>query len=123
MKPTPNDIPNPTLGQYLEDGRQRARLSLRQLAAASRVPVRTIRRILGDEVESPAAEDLQKIANVLELDTADVFGYIGVTPPKGLPDVVPYLRAKHHLKGDALSRAAQEIQNIIDKYDGIAPED
>lgn len=112
-----------TLGQYLERGRQKSELSLRQLSAASGVPVRTIRRILGDEVESPAAEDLQRLAQTLELDEVDVFGYIGVTPPKGLPDIAPYLRAKHKLKGDTLSRATQEIQQILDKYDGNPSDD
>lgn len=111
-----------TLGQYLERGRKKSGLSLRQLAAASGVPVRTIRRILGDEVESPAAEDLQRLAQALELDEVDVFGYIGVTPPKGLPGIAPYLRAKHGLRGDALGEAAREIENIINKYDGIQPD-
>jgi len=114
---------SPSLGQYVEKGRQHAGLSLRQLATASEVPVRTIRRILADEVESPAAEDLQSIANVLELDLADVLGFIGVTPPKGLPDITPYLRAKHKLRGETLNKAAKEIQNIINKYDGVPPDE
>ncbi|MGA5426641.1 helix-turn-helix domain-containing protein [Streptomyces koyangensis] len=113
---------SPTLGRYLEKGRQHAGLSLRRLATASGVPLRTIRRILNDEVESPAAEDLQQLARVLELDESDVFGYIGVTPPKGLPDVAPYLRAKHKLKGESLNKAAEEIQSIINKYDNMSPE-
>ncbi len=111
-----------TLGQYLEKGRQDAGLSLRQLAAASGVNIMTIRRLLGDEVESPSAEHLQQLARVLELNEADVFGYIGVTPPEGLPEVAPYLRAKHNLKGESLNKAAQEIQNIINKYDGTLPD-
>lgn len=116
------ELPSLTLGQYLEQGRQRIGLSLRQLADASGVNVSAVNRLLKDEVDSPAAEHLQSIANVLELDTADVFAYIGVTPPKGLPGITPYLRAKHKLRGETLNKAAQEIRNIIDKYDGIPPD-
>jgi hypothetical protein len=49
-------------------------------------------------------------------------GFIGVTPPEGLPSVTPYLRAKFRIKGEALDEAAREIQKIIDKYDGEPPD-
>jgi transcriptional regulator with XRE-family HTH domain len=111
-----------TLGQYLEKGRQDAGLSLRQLAAASGVNIMTIRRLLGDEVESPSAEQLQRLAQVLELDEAEVFAFIGITPPKGLSSIAPNLRAKFKLRGDALSEAAEEILKIINKYDGTPPD-
>lgn len=111
-----------TLGQYLEQGRQKSELSLRQLAAASGVNIMTIRRLLSDQVESPSAEHVQQLVRTLELDEADAFAYIGVTPPEGLPDTTPYLRAKHGLRGQALSKAAKEIQAIINKYDGIQPD-
>ncbi|MEV5413532.1 helix-turn-helix transcriptional regulator [Thermopolyspora sp. NPDC052614] len=106
-----------TLGQYLEQGRQDAGLSLRQLAAATSIPTTTVNRLLKDEVENPSAEHLQQLAKVLELDAADVFAFIGVTPPQGLPSVAPYLRAKYNLKGEALSEAEQQIKRIIEKYD------
>lgn len=113
------ESPSLSLGQYLEQGRQRAGLTLRQLAEASGVNVSAVNRLLKDEVEHPAAEHLQSIANVLELDMTDALGFIGVTPPKGLPGISPYLRAKHKFRGETLNKAAQEIQNIINKYDGI----
>jgi transcriptional regulator with XRE-family HTH domain len=91
---------------------------LRQLADASGIHVSAVNRLLKDEVESPSAEHLQQLARVLELDEAEVFAFIGVTPPKGLPSVAPYLRAKYKLHGDALSEATEEILKIIDKYDG-----
>ncbi|MYZ33927.1 MULTISPECIES: helix-turn-helix transcriptional regulator [unclassified Streptomyces] len=111
-----------TLGQYLEQGRQEAGFTLRELASASGVPKSTLDRILKDQVESPPIEPVQQLARVLELDEAEAFAYIGVTPPSGLPSIAPYLRAKHGLRGQALSDAAQEIQNIINKYDGVPPD-
>lgn len=111
-----------TLGQYLEKGRQNAGMSLRQLSAASDVPTTTLRRILDNEVESPSVEHLQRIARILELDEAEIFAFIGVTPPKGLPSVAPYLRAKYKLQGEALNDATEEILKIINKYDGTPPD-
>jgi len=111
-----HELPSSTLGQYLEQGRQTAGLSLRQLAAAAGIPMTTVNRLLKDEVESPYAEHLQSLARVLELDLADVFGFIGITPPEGLPHVAPYLRAKYKLRGEALNEAQQQLQRIIDKH-------
>ena len=114
--------PNPeTLGQYLEQGRQDAGLTVRQLATASKVPKSTVNRILKDEVENSSPGHIQQIARVLELDEAEALAFIGVTPPDGLPDIAPYLRAKIGLRGDALHRACEEIQAIIQKHDGKPP--
>lgn len=97
-------------------------MSLRQLAAASGVNVMAIRRLLHDEVEHPSAEHVQHLVQTLELDEADAFAYIGVTPPTGLPSVAPYLRQKHGLEGDALSEATEQIQKIIEKYNTAPPD-
>jgi transcriptional regulator with XRE-family HTH domain len=118
-----NEAKKPTtLGQYLEQGRHDTGMSLRQLAAASGVNVMTIRRLLHDEVESPSAEHVQHLVHTLELDEADAFAYIGVTPTAGLPSVAPYLRQKHGLEGSALSEAAEQIQKIIEKYNTAPPD-
>jgi transcriptional regulator with XRE-family HTH domain len=111
-----------TLGRYLEQGRQRSGMSLRQLAAASGVNIMTIRRLLNDQVESPSAEHVQQIVHTLELDENDAFGFIGVTPPKGLPSIAPYLRAKVGLQGKDLDEATKQIQKIIDKYNNAPPD-
>lgn len=111
-----------TLGQYLEQGRQKSGLSLRQLAAVSGVNVMTIRRLLNDQVESPSAEHVQQLVRTLELDETDAFAYIGVTPPEGLPSIAPYLRATTGLKGNDLNEATEQIQKIIDKYDRLPPD-
>ncbi|MEV7321221.1 helix-turn-helix transcriptional regulator [Streptomyces sp. NPDC093970] len=114
---------NPTtLGQYLEQGRKKAGLSLRQLAKAAGIPMSTVNHLLKDEIERPAAEHLQSIANVLELDMTDVFGFMGITPPSGLPGIAPYLRATTGLRGEDLNEATEQIQKIIDKYNDLPPD-
>ncbi len=115
MKASGKPLPS-TLGQYLEKGREEAGLSLRQLASASGVHESTVNRLLKDQIENPSAEHVQQLMKVLELNLADAFAYIGVTRPRGLPNVTPYLREKYGLRGEALNEAAQEVQEIINKH-------
>jgi transcriptional regulator with XRE-family HTH domain len=105
-----------TLGSYLRSQRELAELSIRELARLSGVPASYITEIEGSKKTNPSAEILQKLAKVLEIDTADLFAFIGVTPSQGLPSVAPYLRAKYKLSGDALREAEQQLQHIIEKH-------
>jgi transcriptional regulator with XRE-family HTH domain len=102
-----------TLGSYLRSQRETAELSIRELARLSGVPASYITEIEGGKKTKPSAEILQKLANILEIDTADLFAFIGVTPSQGLPSVGPYLRAKYKLQGDALREATEQLQRII----------
>lgn len=105
-----------TLGSYLRSQREAAELSIRELARLSGVPASYITEIEGGKKTNPSAEILQRLAGVLEVDTADLFAFIGITPPQGLPSVAPYLRAKYKLSGDALREAEQQLHHIIDKH-------
>ncbi|MBV9383365.1 MAG: helix-turn-helix domain-containing protein [Streptosporangiaceae bacterium] len=105
-----------TLGSYLRNQRESAGLATRELARQSGVPASYIAEIEGGKKTSPSAEILQKLATVLDIDTADLFAFIGVTPPQELPSVAPYLRTKYKLRGDALREAEQQLQRIIDKH-------
>jgi transcriptional regulator with XRE-family HTH domain len=105
-----------TLGSHLRSQRETAKLSIRELARQSGVPASYITEIEGGKKTHPSAEVLQKLAKVLEIDTADLFAFIGVTPSQGLPSVAPYLRARYKLSGDALREAEQQLQHIIDKH-------
>ncbi|SRR5260370_38654731 len=111
-----------TLGQYLEAARQTASLSLRQLADLAELSKSTVDRILRDEVENPSIEQLRRLATVLEVDIAEVLAFTIPASPQDLPTVAPYLRAKYKLQGQALSKAAEQIQRIIDKYDNTLPD-
>ncbi|MFB9726867.1 helix-turn-helix transcriptional regulator [Haloechinothrix salitolerans] len=104
-----------TLGSYLRTQREACDMTIRQVARLSGIQPSYIAELEAGKKANPSAEILQKIASVLELDTADLFAFIGVTPPKDLPSVAPYLRAKYNLTGDALAEAEQQIKRIIDK--------
>jgi transcriptional regulator with XRE-family HTH domain len=111
MKSSKKPLPD-TLGQYLEQGRQEAGFSLRQLVGATGIPLTTIARLMKDEVENPQADLVQQLARVLELDVVDALAYIGVVRPRGLPSAKLYLREKYGLRGEV----ADEIQEIINKH-------
>ncbi|GLZ30637.1 hypothetical protein Lesp02_28260 [Lentzea sp. NBRC 105346] len=110
------------LGVSIRQAREAADLSLRQLAALAGLNYSYLAKIEMGQSEHPSADRLQRIAEVLKIDPADLLGFIGVTPPKGLPSVAPYLRQKHGLKGDALAEATEQIQKIIEKYNTAPPD-
>lgn len=56
----------------LRRARVNARLSIKQLAEKSGVGVDTISRIEADQDADPRAETLGKLADVLEVDPADI---------------------------------------------------
>ena len=59
---------------------------------------------------------MPRIADALELDPTDLYAYIGMVAPQGLPDLAPYLRVKYHL-----GRA--EICNELSTCDGSSDAD
>jgi transcriptional regulator with XRE-family HTH domain len=110
------------LGAHIRQAREAAGLSVRQVAELVGTAHSQLVKIENGYRESPPAELLQRIANALEIDATDLLGFIGVTLPKGLPSVEPYLRAKYKLKGEALQEATEQLQRIINKYDGTPPD-
>jgi len=72
-----------TLGAYIRTARERAGLSQRQLATAAGFHHSRLARLESGEVsDRPKAEHLQRLADVLGLDSAELLAFIGVTPPK-----------------------------------------
>lgn len=101
-----------TLGEYIKTNREAAGLSQRQLAARIGIHHSYLARLESGENDSPAAEVLQRIADELEIRSTDLFAFIGVTPPEGLPELAPYLRAKYHLKPAATREIAEHLRRL-----------
>jgi transcriptional regulator with XRE-family HTH domain len=110
------------LGAHIRQAREAAGLTLRQLAEVVGTSHSNLVKIENGQRENPPAELLQSIADALEIGATDLLGFVGVTRPKGLPSVAPYLRAKYKLHGTALEEATEQLQRIIDKYDGTPPD-
>lgn len=110
------------LAELLRTARERLDLSVREVAKRSGVVNSNIVRLEQGAIPNPRPETLKAIADVLELDLADVFASIGYVQPKGLPSFTPYLRSKY---GDMPESAVQDLQRyfseLVEKH-GLTPE-
>src|SRR5579859_2246122 len=95
-----------TLAEYLRAERERAGLSQRQLAARVGIHNSYLARLESGENDSPAADVLQRIADVLEIPATDLLKFIGVKPAE-LPELAPYLRSKYRLDDTAIREIAE----------------
>jgi transcriptional regulator with XRE-family HTH domain len=106
-----------TLGEYLRAERERADISQRQLASRVGIHNSYLARLENGENDSPAAEVLQRIADVLEISSADLLAFIGVKPPGGLPELAPYLRAKYRMSDTAIREMAEQMRRLAENQD------
>jgi transcriptional regulator with XRE-family HTH domain len=112
------DQPTPsTLGTTIRQARERAGLSLRNLEAIVGVSRQLLLRLEHDEVDNPSPTLLHQLAQALELDSDDLFAFVGYRPSEKLPSLTPYLRAKYRLPPAALAEASEALRDILDKYD------
>jgi transcriptional regulator with XRE-family HTH domain len=101
-----------TLGEYLRVAREQVGLSQRQLAARAGIHNSYLARLESGETANPSADVVQRIADVLEVDATDLFAYIGVTLPAGLPELAPYLRAKYRMSDEAIRKMAAHLRQL-----------
>jgi transcriptional regulator with XRE-family HTH domain len=101
-----------TLGEYLRMERERVGISQRQLASRVGIHNSYLARLESGETASPAADLLQRIADVLEISSTDLLAFIGVKPPEGLPELAPYLRAKYRMSDEAIREMAGHMRRL-----------
>jgi transcriptional regulator with XRE-family HTH domain len=99
--------PSTTLGQELEDARQQAGLSLRDLAQLIELPHSRINRIVKDEVERPSPDTLVRLARTLNLSVARLFTLAGYP----YPDLDDLLTTDYRLPQAAIAEIHQVISN------------
>jgi transcriptional regulator with XRE-family HTH domain len=108
-----------SLGTCIRQARERAGLSLRNLEAITGISRPMLNRLEHDQLENPSPTVLQQVAEALELDSHDLFAFVGYRPSENLPGLAPYLRAKYQLPPDALAEASKALRDILAKYDGL----
>lgn len=114
------DQPTPTpstLGTTVRRARERASFSLRNLEAIVGVSRQLLLRLEHDQLDNPSPALLHRLAQALELDSDDLFAFVGYRPSEKLPSLTPYLRAKYRLSPEALAEASEALRDILDKYD------
>jgi transcriptional regulator with XRE-family HTH domain len=104
-----------TLGEYLRAAREEAGISQRQLASRVEIHNSYLARLENSENDNPAAELLQRIAEVLEISSTDLLAFIGVKPVEGLPELAPYLRAKYRLDEAAVRELAEHLASLANR--------
>ncbi len=109
------------LGRLLRQRRQELGLSKMQLAKQVGTTDATIFRIEEGQFTSPAPDKLSRIAEILGLSLADVFGLAEYAVPSDLPSFRPYLRAKYR---DLPSEAVEQLERSftrLAKQHGFEP--
>jgi transcriptional regulator with XRE-family HTH domain len=84
-----------SLGDLLRVRREAAGLSLNQMALKLGISRPYLGRLESGECEHPAPAILNKMARCLDIPLEDLYALAGITLPTDLPDLCPYLRAKH----------------------------
>lgn len=105
--------PSPSLGATVRKYRERAGLSIRQLAAKAGVHYAYLSRVENGTYEKPAADVLQSVANVLNIDPAKLLRFIGVKPSTKLPGPKVYFRRAYGLTASEAQEAAARVDDII----------
>lgn len=105
-----------SLGDALRARRLALGMSFGQVAARSGVDKGTLYRIEAGSY-LPKAEKLEGLSAALDIPLADLYGLVGLAPPKGLPTFVPYLRTKYReLPGPAIAELEAHFEHIRSKY-------
>lgn len=100
--------PRPSLGKHLRTLREGAGWSQRQFAAVVGIHHSYLARLENGEAASPSAELLQRMAEVLEIDTSELLAYIGIKP--SLPEPRVYFRRMYGLSPEQADEAAKLIE-------------
>jgi transcriptional regulator with XRE-family HTH domain len=102
------------LGGLLKGVRERAGLTVRQLAEAAGLVPSTVSRLENGLIATPRPEHLQRLAKALEIDVEELYAAAGYLTPGALPELRPYLRAKYGLTDQLADRMESYLQALRD---------
>jgi transcriptional regulator with XRE-family HTH domain len=104
------------LGEIIQRARRNAGLSVRSCAAAARIDATWLSRFERGLYLQPDPRHLRRLAQVLELDLADLFALAGYYAGEHLPGFAPYLRTRYDLPEEAIQQLRAHFDLIADKY-------
>jgi transcriptional regulator with XRE-family HTH domain len=104
------------LGDYVKKARQERGLSVRGLAAQAKVDFSWLSRVERGVYAAPDPRSLYRLAQALDIETANLFLEAGYGDGRGLPGLVPYLRAKYDLPAEAIDQLEAHFELINEKY-------
>lgn len=105
-------------GRYLRDQRMAAKLSVRQLEAATGIHNSLLVRMEQGAIANPTPEKLQRISAALNLSLADLYARADYLIPEDLPSLSAYLRLKYReVSADTLDALESEIQATLTRHE------
>jgi transcriptional regulator with XRE-family HTH domain len=110
----------PTLGDIIRERRHQLGFTQKELAESTGIAPAVLNRIESGQTNSPKRDKLVRLARVLDLDLADLFGDSGLSGTGDLlPSFQPYLRAKYgDLPPEAQDRLSQYFVRVQKEYGG-----
>lgn len=109
------NMPN-KLAAALIRRREELGLSVSGVAVRAGLARSTYLRLETGQISEPRAENLQAIADALELPVGDLYALAGRISKRELPTLQPYLRTKYNLTDDAAQAIQATFQGIADRY-------
>jgi transcriptional regulator with XRE-family HTH domain len=104
-----SDASKPTLANTMRQAREAAGLSVRQLAPLVGAHHSVLARIEAGDTTRPTPELLQRIAEALKIDVAELLAFIGVKSP----EPKTYFRKAYGLTPEQADEAAERMEQIV----------
>jgi transcriptional regulator with XRE-family HTH domain len=98
------------LGRCIREAREAAHLSIRQAAELAGLHYSFWSRIESGDRRKIDPKDVQRIAEVLKIDSSELLEFIGVKP--SLPEPVVYFRRAYGMNEHEATEAAEIIENL-----------
>lgn len=105
--------PAPSLGATIRAHRERAGLSIRQLATNAGVNYAYLSRVENGTYENPSADVLQRLAGALDIDAGKLLRFIGIKPTTVIPSPRMYFRKAYGMTPEQASEAAARMEQIV----------
>jgi len=104
-----------SFSKYLRDCRERAGLSLRELARLLGTSHSYLSRLEAGEQSNPSTDFLTRLAEVLDIDSGDLLAMLGIERSHTLPPADVYFRRKYGLSehdADLLAHLVEDYANL-----------
>ena len=106
-----------SLGALIKEARLARQLTIRELSTQSEIARSTLLDLEQDKVASPKPQQLQSLAEVLDIELADLYAAAGYVRSEELPSFTPYLRSKYaDLPQSAQAELERSFAHIAEKY-------
>jgi transcriptional regulator with XRE-family HTH domain len=102
------------LGSLIKRQRERAGMTVRQLADAAGLVPSTVSRLETGFIATPRPDHLQRLARALGIDVEELYAVVGYLTPGALPELRSYLRTKYGMTDEQAGQIEGYVQAVRD---------